>query len=79
MSSTIQQVSLESLNNEMLFYKSCEFSGIIAEWVEASALSHSEWVVKSSNASECRNYFYSRVGDAGLSVTHIDGYIVAIT
>ena len=43
-----------------------------------SALSHSEWMVPSSNPGEGRNYFFSQVGDNELSVTHIDGYIIAI-
>ena len=50
------------------------YSGTIAEWVRASALSHSEWMVPSSNPGKGRNYFYSRVGDGGLSVTPIGGY-----
>ena len=48
-------------------------SGTVAEWVRASALSHSEWMVPSSNPGEYINYFYSRVGDVKLSVTLIDG------
>ena len=47
----------------------------LAEWVRVSALSHSEWMVPSSNPSEGRNYFYSPVGDGGLSLTRIDGYV----
>ena len=35
-------------------------------------------MVPSSNPGEGRNYFYSQVGNGGLSVTHIDGYVVAI-
>ena len=30
------------------------------------------------NTGEGRHYFYSRVGDGGLSITSIDGYIVAM-
>ena len=52
-------------------------SGTLAKWVRASALSHSEWMVQSSNPDEGRNYFYSRVRDGGLSITRIDGYVVA--
>ena len=46
--------------------------------VRVSALSHSEWMVQSSNFGKGRNYFYSRVGDGGLSIAHIDGYVIAI-
>ena len=46
----------------------------MAEWVRASALSHSEWMVLSSNPGKGRNYVYSRVGDGGLNVTSIIGY-----
>ena len=53
-------------------------SGNVAEWVRELALSQSEWMVLKSNPSEGRNYFYSRVGDGGLSKTCFDGYIVAI-
>ena len=35
-------------------------------------------LVPCSNPGEGRNYFYSRVGDGGLSLTRIDGYIIAI-
>ena len=49
-----------------------------ADLVRAPALSHSEWMVPSSNPGEGRNYFYSRVGDGGLSIICIDGYDVAI-
>ena len=41
-------------------------SDTVAKWVRASA--------PSSNPGERRNYFYSRVGDGGLSVTYNDGY-----
>ena len=41
------------------------YSGAIAEWVRASALSHSEWMVLSSNPGEDKNYFYSQLGDGG--------------
>ena len=54
-----------------------DLSGTIAEWVRVSALSHSEWLVPISNSGEGRNYFYSLVGDGGLSVAHIDGYVIA--
>ena len=30
--------------------------GTVAEWVRASALSHSEWMVLSSNPGEGRNF-----------------------
>ena len=50
------------------------YSGTIAEWVRASALCYSEWMVSSLNPGEGINYFSSRVGDGVLSVTHIDGY-----
>ena len=33
-------------------------------------------MVPSSNPGERRKYFYSRVGDGGLSVTRIDGYFI---
>ena len=46
-------------------------SDTIAEWVTASALSHSEWMVPSSNPWGGRSYFYSQVGDGGLSETHV--------
>ena len=51
-------------------------SGTVVEWVRA--LSHSEWMVTCSNPGNGRNYFYSLVGDGGISITCIDGYIVAI-
>ena len=35
-------------------------------------------MVPSSNPGKGRNYFYSWVEDGGLSITLIDGYIVAI-
>ena len=35
-------------------------------------------MVPSSNPGKGRNYFYSEVGDGGLNVTRIDGYIIAI-
>ena len=51
----------------------------VAEWVRASALSHTEWMIQSPNPSKSRNYFYSQVGDGGLNVAHFDGYIVEIS
>ena len=53
-------------------------SGTVAGWVRGSAFYHSEWMVPSSNPGEGRIYFYSWVGDGVLSVTHIDGYVIAI-
>ena len=51
----------------------------MAEWVRASsALSNSEWMVLTSNLADGINYFYSRVGDGGLRVIGIDGYVVAL-
>ena len=50
-------------------------SDIIAELARVSALSHSKWMVPSSNPGEGRNYFYSPVGDGGLSLTCIDGCV----
>ena len=44
------------------------YSGTIAEWVRVSALSHSDWMVPSSNPSESRHYFNSGIWDGGLSV-----------
>ena len=35
---------------------SCFSPGTVAEWVRASALSHSEWMVLSSNPGEGRNF-----------------------
>ena len=52
-----------------------DLSGTVAEWVSASALSHFEWMVPSSNSGNGINYFYSLVGDGGLSVAHIDGFV----
>ena len=50
----------------------------MAEWVRASAIPHSEWMVPSSNSGEGKHYFYSQVGDGGLSVTCINDYVIAI-
>ena len=46
-------------------------SDTIAEWVRASALSHSSWMVPSSNLGGGISYFYSQVGDDGLSETRV--------
>ena len=53
------------------------YSGTITEWVRASALSHSEWMVPRSKPGKGRNYFCSRVGNGGVRVTCIDGYVIA--
>ena len=54
-------------------------AGTIAEWVRASVLSHSEWMVLSSNPGGGRiiYLFHSRVGDGELSITRIDGYVTS--
>ena len=53
-------------------------SGTVAEWVRASVLSQSEWIVPSLNPGKGRNYFYPGFGDGGLRITRIDGYVIAI-
>ena len=43
------------------------YSSTIADWVRASALSHSEWMVLSSNPGEERNYL-SKMHPIGVTV-----------
>ena len=44
-----------------VFTQDFTISGTVAEWVRASALSHSEWMVQCSSPGEGRNYYYSHV------------------
>ena len=53
-------------------------SGTIAEWVRALALSHSKLMGPSSNPGKDRNYFYSWIGDGGLSSTRIYGFGLSV-
>ena len=48
-----------------------DLAGTIAEWVRASALSHSEWMVQSSNPSGSRIiYLYIRAGECTMRPTN---------
>ena len=63
---SLENLCIESENYNMWYHS------------RVKALSHSEWMVPSSNPCEGRNYFYSRVGNGGLRLTRIDGYVVAM-
>ena len=53
-------------------------SGTVAVRVRTSSLSYCEWMVPSSNPGKGGNYFYSRVGDGGPTITYFDGHVIAI-